>query len=62
MSKIKTQKAVSKRFKVTSSGKLIKRRAGQDHFNSKDSGKVTRRKRRDIIAPKTQEKNIKTFI
>lgn len=63
MSKMKTHKAIAKRFKITGSGnKMIKRRAGQDHFNSKDSGDVTRRKRRDVVVDQTQDKNIKTFI
>lgn len=62
MSKEKTKKAIAKRFKLTGGNKIMKRRAGQDHFNSKESGKVTRRKRRDVTAPQSQEKNIKTFI
>lgn len=45
--KLKTHKAVSKRFKVTKTGKVLKRAAGQDHFNSRDPGKITRKKRRD---------------
>ncbi len=45
--KMKTHKAVSKRFKITKTGKVLKRTAGQDHFNSRDPGKITRKKRRD---------------
>ncbi len=45
--KKKTHKAVSKRFTITKTGKVLKRRAGQDHFNSRDPGKITRKKRRD---------------
>jgi large subunit ribosomal protein L35 len=45
---MKTNKAIAKRFKVTKTGKVIKRCAGQDHFNSRESGKVTRNKRRDV--------------
>ncbi len=45
--KTKTHKAVSKRFTITKTGKVMKRRAGQDHFNSRDPGKITRKKRRD---------------
>ncbi len=44
---MKTHNALSKRFKVTKKGKVLKRTAGQDHFNSRESGKVTRNKRRD---------------
>lgn len=47
MPKIKTHKATAKRFKVTGTGKIKQRKGGQDHFNSKESGKTTRQKRRD---------------
>lgn len=46
--KIKTHKATAKRFRVTAKGKLMKRTSGQDHFNSRESGVTTRRKRRDV--------------
>lgn len=46
--KLKTHKTVAKRVRQTKSGKLLKRKGGQDHFNSRESGKVTRNKRRDL--------------
>ncbi|HOC96393.1 MAG TPA: 50S ribosomal protein L35 [bacterium] len=48
MPKIKTVKKISKRFKLTKNGKVIQRKCGQDHFNSRESGKITRNKRKDI--------------
>lgn len=45
--KFKTRKAVAKRFKVTRKGKIMARTAHQDHFNSRESGNVTRKKRLD---------------
>ena len=60
--KLKTHKTVAKRVKVTKSGKLLKRKGGQDHFNSRESGKVTRNKRRDLTVWKTYAANIKTLI
>jgi len=61
--KLKTHKATVKRFKITKNGKLIKRTAGQDHFNSRESGKVTRNKRRDTsINNETVKKTIKKLI
>ena len=45
MAKIKTHKASSKRFRFTRSGKVMKKVAGQDHFNAREPGKVTRAKR-----------------
>jgi large subunit ribosomal protein L35 len=59
MPKIKTHKAIAKRFKVTKKGKVLKRYCGQDHFNSRDKGKITRKKRRDTEMSKSYTKTIK---
>ena len=40
----KTNKALAKRIKITSTGKILKRHPGQNHFNAKDSGKAGMRK------------------
>jgi ribosomal protein L35 len=45
--KIKTKRAVAKRFKLSKTGKVIARKAGQDHFNSTETGNQTRVKRTD---------------
>lgn len=52
MSVAKTKKALLKRIKITATGKVLKRRPGQNHFNAKDSGQQTRRKRGEKIVPK----------
>lgn len=62
MPKIKTHKATAKRFKITGQKKLKRRKSGQDHFNARESGNITRRKRRDIKADKTDIKTIKKLI
>ncbi|MBX4200445.1 50S ribosomal protein L35 [Candidatus Parcubacteria bacterium] len=36
---MKTNKSYAKRLKVTKTGKLIARKTGQNHFNSKESSK-----------------------
>jgi ribosomal protein L35 len=36
---MKTNKSFSKRLKVTKTGKVIGRKAGQNHFNAKDTGR-----------------------
>lgn len=56
--KLKTRKSVSKRIKVTAGKKIRIRSGGQNHFNSRDKGKVTINKRRD----KTLSKANKTHI
>ncbi len=47
MPKMKTHKGASKRLKITRTGKVMHRKAGQDHFNARESGKITKNKRRD---------------
>lgn len=47
MPKSKTHKGATKRLRKTASGKLMQRSAGQGHFNSRESGKTTKNKRRD---------------
>lgn len=60
--KLKTHKTVAKRVKLTKNGKMLKRKGGQDHFNSRDSGKITRKKRRDISVADVYVKNILTLV
>jgi large subunit ribosomal protein L35 len=62
MPKIKTHKATAKRFSKTKTNKLRRRKSGQDHFNSRESGKTTRNKRRDVGVHKSDAKNIMSFI
>ncbi len=45
--KMKTHKSLSKRLKITRTGKMMKRYGGQDHFNARDNGKKVSKKRRD---------------
>lgn len=59
---MKTHKTVSKRVRVTATGKMIKRKGGQDHFNSRESGNVTRNKRSDLGVYTTFARSIKKLI
>ncbi len=45
---MKTNKSFSKRLRVTKTGKIIGRKAGQNHFNSKESGRSQQGKSRTI--------------
>ncbi len=49
MPKLKTHKATSKRYKKTSTGKIMKRTSGQNHFNARENGKVGRNKKSDVV-------------
>ncbi len=59
MTKIKTRKAISKRFKLTKNGKIMHRTCGQDHFNSRDTGQETQQKRNDRQLSPSNSKVIK---
>lgn len=60
--KLKTKKALSKRVRVTKNGKVIKRKNGQGHFNSRESSRTTVGKRRDLQVTPTYATNMKALI
>ena len=41
---IKSTKSYLKRFKITKNGKILSRKAGQNHFNAKERTRVAARK------------------
>jgi ribosomal protein L35 len=45
---MKTNKSFSKRLRVTRTGKIIGRKAGQNHFNSKESRRAQHAKKRSL--------------
>jgi large subunit ribosomal protein L35 len=57
MPKLKTNKAVSKKVKVTKSGKVFRQYSKQNHYNSRETGKFKRFKRKDQRLFKTDEAN-----
>lgn len=58
---MKTHKTIAKRVRVTKGGKLMKRHGGQGHFNSRNPGNITRKKRRDQEMPKQFAKSLKVL-
>ena len=44
--RMKTNKSFTKRIKVTRQGKLVTRRPGQNHFNSRQTGEQRLRRKR----------------
>ncbi|MBP9762109.1 50S ribosomal protein L35 [Patescibacteria group bacterium] len=62
MPKLKTHKSVSKRITVTKTGKVIKRKNGQGHFNSRESSRTTVSKRRDLQVAPVYAANMKTML
>jgi len=62
MPKLKTRKAVIKRFKVTRTGKILRRAVGQDHYRMKKSGKKKRKMRKWIHLSRPDAKKIRKLI
>jgi len=56
---VKTRKSITKRFKITKNGKILRRATGQDHYRAKKSGKKIRKTRKWILVPKTEAKQIR---
>jgi len=62
MPKLKTRKSISKRFKITKNGKILRRSTGLDHARSKKSGQKIRDSRKWIALSKPECKRIKKII
>lgn len=62
MPKIKTNKSAAKRFKVTGSGKLRRRKAYHRHILTKKSPKRKRNLRQDAAVDSANEKAIKRLM
>jgi large subunit ribosomal protein L35 len=58
MSKLKTSKSASKRFKRTSTGKLMRRTVNVGHFNAKMSGNERRGRQSDQQMSKANLKDV----
>ncbi len=59
---MKTRKSITKRIKITKTGKVMRRVTGQDHLKSKKSGKVKRQKRKWVLVSKPEAKKIKKLL
>ncbi len=58
----KTKKALVKRFKITKTGKILRRLSGQDHYRAKKTGQRRRKGRKWIAISKSETKKIKRFL
>jgi len=59
---MKTRKSITKRFKLTKTGKVLRRATGQDHSRAKKSGKRIRKMRKWVNVSKSEAKNLKKFL
>jgi len=62
MAKQKTRKAITKRFKITKTGKILRRLTGQDHYLAKQSSKKRRRMKKWVELSKPEAKAIKRLL
>ena len=58
----KTKKALIKRFKITKTGKILRKMSGQNHYRSKKTGEKKRKGRKWIALSKTEAKRLKKFL
>ncbi|MFH1582297.1 MAG: bL35 family ribosomal protein [bacterium] len=62
MPKLKTRKSVTKRFKITRTGKILRRATGLDHARAKKSGKKIRKSRKWVPLSKPESRRIRKII
>jgi large subunit ribosomal protein L35 len=62
MPKMKTHQGAAKRFKLTGSGKIKRRRAGMNHLLEHKSSRVTRRLQGNVVLAKSDVREIKKLL
>jgi len=62
MPKMKTKRCAAKRFKVTASGKIVRRKANKSHILNKKTRKRKRQLRKTTLVSKADRKRIHSFI
>ena len=59
---MKVRKSILKRFKITKTGKVLRRATGLDHYRAKKSGDTIRKSRKWVKVSKPEAKKIKKLI
>lgn len=59
---MKVNQAIAKRFKITKTGKVLRRATGQNHFRAKKSGNKRRDSRKWVLVSAWESKFIKQHI
>ncbi|GEM_PF-201480 len=62
MSKLKTRKSITSRFKFTKTGKVLYRPMRQGHFHAKATGKARRQKRGLVQLSTSDTKALKKYL
>ncbi len=58
MPKLKTKSAIKKRFKMTATGKLMRKHANKNHILTKKSGKRIRKLKKLVVISPSEVKRI----
>ncbi|HEY9523543.1 MAG TPA: 50S ribosomal protein L35 [Thermopolyspora sp.] len=62
MPKMKTHSGAKKRFRLTGSGKIVRRRANRAHYNEHKSSRVTRRLKSEVVLADANVKKTKKML
>jgi large subunit ribosomal protein L35 len=62
MPKMKTHSGTAKRFKLTGTGKIKRRRAGRNHLLEHKSSRVTRRLEGTVLVARNDVREIKRLL
>jgi len=59
---VKIRKSIKKRFKITKTGKVLRRATGLNHYRSKKTGEKVRKSRKWVEVSKVDSKKIKKLL
>lgn len=59
---MKTRKSITKRFKITKTGKILRRLSGANHYRVKKSGNRVRKGRKWVVVNESEAKKIRKMI
>ncbi|HOX30566.1 MAG TPA: 50S ribosomal protein L35 [Candidatus Paceibacterota bacterium] len=59
---MKTRKSITKRFKITKNGKIMRRLTGANHYRVKKSGNRVRKGRKWVMVNESEAKKIRKLI
>ncbi len=62
MPKVKTRKSLTKRFRITKKGKVLRRQGFRRHLNAKKSSKKKRALKRVILVDKSHARKIRKIL
>ncbi len=62
MTKLKTKRSASKRFKVTKNGKVLRKKAYNRHLKTTKSAKKKRHLRKTSLVASVEAKNVKVML